>query len=154
MQGQFYFGRTHLSEYIFPAWQCVGWTISTMKNKVCVSLTSSSFFKGEKRKHQLSNRKVKKKVWKMNCRHFRSRWESILAVSWNHWEVTEDKDGWNIKCVNSYDFVYLGFVGFFYLLGSFVCFFGFGASWFGFGFIFVVVGYCWWVFCLIFFFFL
>lgn len=138
IQGQFYFGRTHLSEYISAAWQCVGWTISTMKYKVYFSLTSSSLLKREKRKHELSNRKVEKKVWKMICRHFRSRWESILAVSWNHWGVTEEKDAWMDGTLNVsrlmilFSLLWWGvlFVRFFCLFlwvwGFLVCFLGFG----------------------------
>lgn len=109
IQGHFYFGRTHLSECISAAWQCVGWTISKMKYKVHFSLTSSPLLKGERRKNGLNNRKVEKRVWKMNCRHFRSRWASILAVSWNHWGVKGEKDGWNIKYVSTYNFVFLFF---------------------------------------------
>lgn len=113
IQSQFYFGRTDLSECISASWQSVGWTISKMKYKVHFSLTSRPLLKGERRKHWLNNREVEKRVWKMNCRHFRSRWGSILAVSWNHWGVKGEKDvwmdGWNVKCVSTNDFVLLIF---------------------------------------------
>jgi len=94
IQGQFSFGRTHLSECTSAAWQCVGWTISKMKYKVQFSLTSSPLFKGERRKVWLNYRKIEKRVWKITYRHFRSIWGGISAVSWNHWGVKGEKDGW------------------------------------------------------------
>lgn len=110
IQGHFYCGRTHLSECISAAWQCVGWTISKVKYKVHFSLTSNFLLKGKRRKHWLKNSKVKKEYerWTVSISEADEKvFQLSSEITWEFKERTVF--GWMENMYRTYDPDFLPF---------------------------------------------